>query len=85
MKNKLFAVVLVLLLYCVFVVLFTVADNQGLVSQAFSNVGLSNNSAMASPAVSHQNDITSETFIKGNLIDPTPDPTVPRPPPPDEQ
>ena len=79
MKKKLFAVAMVLLLYCVFIVLFAMVDNQGRVSKVLSNMGLIDDSARASPSSSQENLLA--TKIKGNIIDPTPDP--PRPPPPD--
>ena len=77
MKKKLFAVAMVLLLYCVFIVLFTMADSQGMVSQVLSNMGLIDDSARASPSSSQEDFLA--TKIKGTFSDPTPEP--PRPPP----
>ncbi|MFQ5865639.1 MAG: hypothetical protein ACE5IW_10455 [bacterium] len=79
MKNKLFAVAMVVLLYVFFVVAFSMADNQGLVSKVLSDVGLSSASAM--PSTSSSPNLESAISSKGSLIDPLPDPIRPRPKP----
>ena len=48
MKKKLFALAGVAALYVLFTLAFTALDNQGKVSKFFSDVGLSNETAMAS-------------------------------------
>ncbi len=77
MKKKLFAVAMVVLLYSLLVVVFTVADNRGVISQALSDIGLSNDTAIASPTSSQVQLLESN----GSLIDPLPEPTRPRPKP----
>lgn len=84
MKKKLFAVAIVLSLYTFFILIFTMADNEGLVSQILSNVGLINASAIASPSLGQDKLLNHGILLKENLIDPIPDPSTPRPPrPPD--
>jgi len=48
MKKKLFALAGVASLYVLFILAFTSLDNQGKVSKFFSDVGLSNETAIAS-------------------------------------
>jgi len=48
MKKKLFALAGIAALYVLFILAFTALDNQGKVSKFFSDVGLSNGTAMAS-------------------------------------
>ncbi|MCZ6595950.1 MAG: hypothetical protein O6943_13710 [Bacteroidetes bacterium] len=48
MKKKLFALVVIASLYLLFILAFTSLDNQGKVGKFFSDVGLSNETAMAS-------------------------------------
>ena len=48
MKWKLFALAVIASLYVLFIFAFTTLDNQGKVSKFFSDVGLSNETAMAS-------------------------------------
>ncbi|MFQ5823114.1 MAG: hypothetical protein ACE5JB_03565 [bacterium] len=81
MKKKLFAVAIVVLFYSFTVVVFTMADSQGIISQMLSKVGLSNASAMASPSLSQIEILQTDVLSKGNLTDPMPDPTRPRPKP----
>ena len=48
MKKKLFALAIIASLYLIFILAFTSLDNKGKVSRFFSDVGLSNEMAMAS-------------------------------------
>ena len=48
MKKKLFALAVIASLYVFFILAFAAVDNQGKVSKFFSDVGLSNETAMAS-------------------------------------
>ena len=60
MKKKLFALAGIAALYVLFILAFTALDNQGKVSKFFSDVGLSNGTAMASTdLVSDLNSIPS--------------------------
>ena len=47
MKKKLFAVLIVVCAYALFLLVFTVADKQGKVSQILADIGLSDASAAA--------------------------------------
>lgn len=81
MKNKLFAVAMVVLLYSFFVLAFTVADTQGMISQVLTKAGLSNDAAVASSSSGQAEVLESDVSPSGNLIDPMPEPIRPRPKP----
>jgi hypothetical protein len=81
MKEKLFAVAMVVLLYSFFVVAFTMADNHGLISNVLNDVGISSSSAMATPSINQGESSGLDASLKSNLIDPMPDPIRPRPKP----
>jgi len=76
MKKKLFALAGIAALYVLFILAFTGLDNQGKVSKFFSDVGLSNESAMASTGLKSKSNPTPS--IKIPL--PKPDTKPPRPP-----
>jgi len=71
MKKKLFALAVITSLYVFFILAFAAIDNQGKVSKFFSDVGLSNGTAMAS-TVSKSNSTPS-------LKSPVPKPLKPTP------
>ena len=74
MKKKLFALVGVAALYVLFIFAFTALDNQGKVSKFFSDVGLSNGTAMASTDLKSNSNSTPS--IK-NPMPPPPPPPIP--------
>lgn len=77
MKKKLFALVGVASLYVLFIFAFTALDNQGKVSKFFSDVGLSNDTAMAST------DLKSKSNPTPSIKSPMPKPEKPKPKPTD--
>lgn len=79
MKKRLFAAVVSLFFYIIFVVSFSMADNSGQIPQVLSKVGLTNNFADAQILDVNLIDPTPDPRRpKGNLIDPTPDPRRPK-------
>ncbi|MFQ5751609.1 MAG: hypothetical protein ACE5HI_06380 [bacterium] len=80
MKKKLFAVAMVVLLYVLFVFVFSTVDKQGHVSQFLSKVGLSTTPAMASTSVIQAGSTDSDGYLKASLRDPMP-PPLRKPPP----
>ena len=77
MKKKLFALVGVAALYVLFIFAFTALDNQGKVSKFFSDVGLSNDTAMASTGLKSKSNPTP------SIKSPMPKPEKPKPKPTD--
>ena len=77
MKKKLFALVGVASLYVLFIFAFTALDNQGKVSKFFSDVGLSNETAMASTGLKSKSNPTP------SIKSPMPKPEKPKPKPTD--
>ena len=77
MKKKLFALVGVASLYVLFIFAFTALDNQGKVSKFFSDVGLSNDTAMASTGLKSKSNPTP------SIKSPMPKPEKPKPKPTD--
>ncbi len=71
MKKKLFALAVIASLYVFFILAFAAVDNQGKVSKFFSDVGLSNETAMAS-TVSKSNSNSTPSIRR-----PTPKPKKP--------
>ncbi len=69
MKKKLFALAVITSLYVFFILAFAAIDNQGKVSKFFSDVGLSNETAMASTGGSLGSNSTP------SIRRPTPKPT----------
>ncbi|MFQ5707163.1 MAG: hypothetical protein ACE5HO_06910 [bacterium] len=82
MKNKLFTVASVVLLYALFTVLFVSADNQGVITSFLTRVGLTNTSAIASPALSQNTGIASSELAGDILRRPSPPKPKPKPKPP---
>ncbi len=74
MKKKLFALAGIAALYVLFIFAFTALDNQGKVSKFFSDVGLSNGTAMASTDLKSKSNPTQS--IK-NPMPPPPPPPIP--------
>lgn len=79
MKKKLFALAVIASLYVLFILAFAAVDNQGKVSKFFSEVGLSNETAMASTDLKSNSNSTPS--IKTPM--PKPDSKPPRPKPDD--
>ncbi|MCH7674602.1 hypothetical protein IH879_06580 [candidate division KSB1 bacterium] len=77
MKKKLFALAVIASLYVLFILAFTALDNQGKVSKFFSDVGLSNETAMAST------DLKSKSNPTPSIKSPMPKPEKPKPKPTD--
>jgi len=77
MKKKLFALAIIASLYFLFILAFTSLDNQGKVSKFFSDVGLSNETAMASPDFKSKSNSTPS--IKTPMPKPDKKPTRPTP------
>ncbi len=75
MKKKLFTLAGIAALYVLFILAFTALDNQGKVSKFFSDVGLSNGTAMAST------DLKSKSNPTPSLKSPFPKPEKPKPDP----
>ena len=75
MKKKLFALVVIASLYVLFILAFTSLDNQGKVSKFFSDVGLSNGTAMASTDLKSNSNSTPSIKRPG----PKPKPKKPTP------
>ncbi|MCH9008558.1 hypothetical protein IIA29_11235 [candidate division KSB1 bacterium] len=70
MKKRLFAAVVSLFFYILFVVSFSMADNSGQIPQVLSKFGLTDNTAFASS--------THDYFgNQGRFIDPVPEPKRP--------
>ena len=74
MKKKLFALAVIASLYVLFILAFTALDNQGKVSKFFSDVGLSNETAMAST------DLKSKSNPTPSIKSPMPKPNRPKKP-----
>ncbi len=74
MKKKLFALAAIASLYVLFILVFTAVDNQGKVSKFFSDVGLSNETAMAST------DLKSNSNSTPSIKSPMPKPEKPKKP-----
>ena len=74
MKKKLFAGAIVLLFYVVFVIGMSIADKGGHIKTAVSKAGL----------VNAASDLVAQNLEDGNLIDPMPKPSGPKPPPPQQ-
>ncbi len=72
MKKKLFALAVIASLYVLFILAFTALDNQGKVSKFFSDVGLSNETAMAST------DLKSNSNSTPSIKSPMPKPKKPK-------
>ena len=79
MKKKLFALAGVAALYVLFILAFTALDNQGKVSKFFSDVSLSNGTAMASTNLKSNSNSTPSITIPFPRPDKKP-PTRPVPP-----
>jgi len=77
MKRKLFAAAIVTVIYVLFVVVLTGADNQGRVAMFLSEIGLSNTTAFAAPG----NQVTSDANSVVGFRDPMP-PPLKKPAPP---
>ena len=81
MKKKLFAVVMVVSFYALFISVFTAADSKGQISHFFAEVGLSD-----SPAVTTSSSLTgisgSDINLKAGLRRPMPKPRRPKRPKP---
>jgi len=77
MKKKLFALAVIASLYVLFILAFAAVDNQGKVSKFFSDVGLSNETAMAST------DLESKSNPTPSIKSPMPKPEKPKPKPTD--
>jgi len=75
MKKKLFALVVITSLYVFFILAFAAIDNQGKVSKFFSDVGLSNETAMASTGSKSNSNSTPSIKRPG----PKPKPLKPKP------
>lgn len=78
MKKKLFVLVVTASLYTLFILAFTALDNQGKVSKFFSEIGLSNATAMAS-TTDIQLPQESDLKLKSSLRKPAPKPRKPKP------
>lgn len=70
MKKKLFAAVVSLFFYILFVVSFSMADNSGQIPQVLSRIGLTDDTGFAS---TH-----SYSGNQGRFIDPVPEPRRPQ-------
>ncbi len=81
MKNKLFAVALVIILYALFIMIFNVMDRQGMVSKFFSDIGLSSSSAIASTSIINKESSTSDINSIKSFRNPIPAP-LKKPAPP---
>ncbi|MCH7681260.1 hypothetical protein IID10_18170 [candidate division KSB1 bacterium] len=75
MKKKLFALAVITSLYVFFILAFAAIDNQGKVSKFFSDVGLSNETAMASTGSKSNSNSTPSIKRPG----PKPKPLKPKP------
>jgi len=72
MKKKLFALVGVAALYVLFIFAFIALDNQGKVSKFFSDVGLSNGTAMVSTGLKSNSNSTPSIKRPGPKPKPIP-------------
>ena len=75
MKKKLFALAVIASLYVFFILAFAAIDNQGKVSKFFSDVGLSNETAIASTGLKSNSNSTPSIKRPG----PKPKPLKPKP------
>lgn len=78
MKKKLFAVVMVLSIYFLFILVFTTADSQGHISQFFEDIQLSDNSATAFQAA-QLGAPDSDIALNASFREPWPKPKRPQP------
>jgi hypothetical protein len=74
MKNKLFAVAFVVILYVLFIMIFNAMDRQGMVSKFFTDIGLSSTSAIASTSIINKGSSTSDINSIKSFRDPMPAP-----------
>lgn len=72
MKKRLFAGVLTLLFYSLFIFGFSLAENQGQIEEVITKIGFTDATPLAN----------EDGTLNGNLIDPTPEPKKPPPRPP---
>jgi len=79
MKRNLFTAALLFVVYCLVVVIYSFAAENGMIGRSVAELGLTRNSTLLHQTAVYE---PSSRSSFRNFIDPIPDPPFPRPKPP---
>ena len=79
MKRNLFTAALLFVVYCLVVVIYSFAAENGMIGRSADELGLARNSTLLHQTAVHEP--SSQSSLR-SFIDPIPDPPFPRPKPP---